>query len=473
MVTNNVLKTEAMDHHGLVAAIGKKLDIENKINLRLQTQNRDNSLTRGQSVMAMVINGLGFIERRLYFVQNFFKNKPVEKLLGVGVTYEKINDDNLGRTLDAIHEYGESKLFAEIAFEIGLENKAMTRFSHLDTTSISVEGEYDVAGIESEKGGNFNITHGYSKDHRPDLKQLMLSLTTTGPANFPIWLEALSGNSSDKENFIKTIEASKKFQDQFKMQESFVWVADAALYTKDKLLSKGNNVLWVTRVPETITEVKKIIQNDQKEFEWVDLKNGYLITPIESNYGGVKQRWILVFSEKAYQNEINTVKLMVERKEKSLKSAIKKFEKEIFYCEKDAEKAFRKFIKNHTIFTLDSDLKANYTSTDGKQGRPKKEEKVLKGYSVSVKYKINATEISKHENGRGRFLLATNDFNKDELPDSMILSEYKNQSKVEGCFKFLKDSSFFASEVYLKKPERVQALMFIMLNRCAKIKENA
>ena len=99
MVTNNVLKTEAMDHHGLVAAIGKKLDIENKINLRLQTQNRDNSLTRGQSVMAMVINGLGFIERRLYFVQNFFKNKPVEKLLGVGVTYEKINDDNLGRTL--------------------------------------------------------------------------------------------------------------------------------------------------------------------------------------------------------------------------------------------------------------------------------------------------------------------------------------------------------------------------------------
>lgn len=451
-----------MDHHGLVAVIGKMLKIENKIDSRLPMQNRKDSLTRGQSVMAMVINGLGFIERRLYMVQSFYKNKPVEKLLGKGVTYEKINDDNLGRTLDAIHEYGESKLFSEIAFEIGLEHKALTRFAHLDTTSISVEGEYDSAGAEIEKGGNFKITHGYSKNHRPDLKQLVLSLTTTGPASFPVWLEALSGNSSDKENFIHTIEASKKFQEQLRMQQSFAWVADAALYTKDKLLSKGNTIIWVTHVPETIKEAKEIVQKDQKEYEWVNLNNGYSITPIESNYGGVKQRWILVFSEKAFENECNTVKLMFERKEEALKSAIKKFAKEIFHCEKDATKSFKNFAKKHSLFILESTVDTVYTRPDGKKGRPKDEEKVLKGYSVDIKYQINNVEIAKHENARGRFILATNDLNKEELPDEMILSEYKNQSKVEGCFKFLKDPSFFASEVYLKKPERVQALMFIM-----------
>ncbi len=56
-----------------------------------------------------------------------------------------------------------------------------------------------------------NITHGHSKDHRPDLKQLVLSLTTTGDSSFPIWLEALSGNSSDKSSFIKTINSVKAF----------------------------------------------------------------------------------------------------------------------------------------------------------------------------------------------------------------------------------------------------------------------
>ncbi|MBF0363901.1 MAG: IS1634 family transposase [Oligoflexia bacterium] len=213
MDLSEVTKIESIAHHGLIAAIGKKLKIEEKINARF----REDSVTRGQSVMAMVINGLGFIERRLYMIQDFFSDKPIERLLGKNVTCDKLNDDNLGRTLDAIYEYNASKLFSEIAFEIGLEHNAMSRFAHLDTTSISVEGNYDSEVIDTQGGGaTFHITNGYSKDHRKDLKQLVLSLTTTGPASIPIWLETLSGNSADKENFIKTIEATKKFQEELK-----------------------------------------------------------------------------------------------------------------------------------------------------------------------------------------------------------------------------------------------------------------
>lgn len=463
MDLSSATKIESIAHHGLIAALGKILKIEEKINSRLPLQDRDESVTRGQSVMAMIINGLGFIERRLYMVQDFFSDKPVERLIGNNVTYEKLNDDNLGRTLDAIYDYNATKLFSEIAFEIGLEHNAMSKFAHLDTTSISVEGEYNREVIDTQgDGANFHITHGYSKDQRKDLKQLVLSLTTMGPASIPIWLETLSGNSADKENFIKTIESAKKFQEELKKSEPFVWVADAALYTKDKLLSKGNSVLWLTRIPETITEAKVLVQKNKDELTWIDLGNGYLICPQESNYGGVKQRWILVFSEQAFKKEINTVAIMLKKKEEALKSAIKKFGKEIYYCEKDANKAFTKFEKRNPLFKLESKIVRIEGQAEGKRGRPKEEDKILKGFKVEVEYTANEAEVLKHENARGKFILGTNDFDIARLPDTMILNEYKNQSKTEGSFRFLKDPSFFASEVYLKKPERIQALMFVM-----------
>jgi transposase len=63
---------------------------------------------------------------------------------------------------------------------------------------------------------------------------------------------------------------------------------------------------------------------------------------------------------------------------------------------------------------------------------------------------------------KGRFILATNQLNTDLLPDEKILSEYKEQSKTESGFKFIKDNSFEVSSIFLKKPERVDALMMIM-----------
>jgi transposase len=456
------IKVEIMAHHGLVAAIGKKLKIEDKVNARLIVQDREENISRGQSVMAMVINGLGFVERRLYMVEKFFTNKPVEHLLGKGVTSKHLNDDNLGRTLDAIHEYGVSKFFSEIAFEIGVENNAIGKTANLDTTSLAVDGRYNVSSNEGEECNEFVITHGHSKDHRPDLKQLVLSLTTTGPASIPIWLEALSGNSSDKSSFVKTIESAQKFQEELKAVEPFIWVADSALYTKDKLLSKGNSVLWVTRVPETLSESKQLTQKDKNEMAWIELPKGYSISPVESNYGGVKQRWFLVHSEEAYLNDVKAVKIMIEKKEKSLKDAIGKVEKEQFYCEKDAIKDFKKFAKKHSLFILGFEVISVYGKKNGKKGRPTEEEKIIKGYCLKISYKKNELEIKKHENARGRFVLATNDFNLEELPDEKILMEYKNQSKTEKAFRFLKDSSFYASEIYLKKPERIEALMAVM-----------
>ena len=60
----------------------------------------------GVAVKAMILNGLGFAHRALYLTPHFFRDKPVERLLGPGIAAGHLNDDTLGRALDAIHAFG-------------------------------------------------------------------------------------------------------------------------------------------------------------------------------------------------------------------------------------------------------------------------------------------------------------------------------------------------------------------------------
>jgi transposase len=252
------IKTQSLDHHGLVAAIAKDLKIVERIDKRLGDKHELSFVSIGQRVLAMIINGLGFTDERLYMVSSFFKDKPVEQLIGPQVKAAHLNDDTLAKALDAIAAYGSTKLFAEIAYEIGLEEGLLNGFAHLDTTSFSLEGSFE--GVDCPR-----ITFGFSKDHRADLKQVILSLTTSGPSSFPIWMEALDGNSSDKASFHKTIANMTAFQKELKLGPSFTWVADAALYTKDKLL-KTEGILWITRVPESIKEAKELCNPHSANF---------------------------------------------------------------------------------------------------------------------------------------------------------------------------------------------------------------
>jgi transposase len=77
--------------------------------------------------------------------------------------------------------------------------------------------------------------HGHSKDHRPDLKQLVIFLTTSGPAQLPNWYEGLDGNTSDKANFHKTLARIKALRGKRENTPEFLWVCDSALYSQDKL----------------------------------------------------------------------------------------------------------------------------------------------------------------------------------------------------------------------------------------------
>jgi transposase len=458
-VATDAIQTLPLDHHGLVAAVCKDLRIAERIDACLKVH-KDRKVSPGQAVVALILNGLGFTNRRLYLTPQFFKSKPVERLLDAPIQAEDLDDYTLGHALDEIHDYGASALFGTVAFGVALENNLLGNLNHLDTTSLSVTGEYANSRASEEEDAVIHITHGHSKDHRPDLKQAVLSLVVNGPASLPLWMEPLNGNSSDKKSFHETVKRVSAFQKQIDLDRNFKWVADSALYTADKLLLAKDH-LWLTRVPETVKEARTLVSKADGEIAWQEGGNGYKHATYVSHHGGMKQRWLLVYSEEAHAREKKTLERNLEKKEAALRKVIWHLGNEIFACERDAEHKVEKLKAEYPLYHVFEKIVPvlKYAS----RGKPGADEKpVVKGYKVDLMLERKEEEVEALLNRKGRFILATNDMDEAGYPDERMLSEYKEQQKVEGGFRFLKDPWFMVDSVFLKLPSRIEALMMVM-----------
>jgi len=454
-ISEGNIQTTAMDHYGLIAALCQDLKIAESIDSRL-TKDPQRKVSSGVAAVAMIINGLGFTNRRLYLTSQFFESKPVERLLGPEFEAKDFTDYTLGHALDDIADYGASKLFAEVAFKVALDNNLIGSKNHLDTTSLLVHGEYEV----NDDPKIVEVSHGFSKAHRPDLKQIVLSLVVNGPSSIPIWMDPLNGNSSDKTSFHETIKRVEEFRRQIDMKKDFKWIADSALYTKDQLL-KNNGYIWVTRVPEAITEAKNLVEKPNVEIIWEEREKGYKTSGYKSSYGGVEQRWLLVFSKQAYLREKKTLEKKLEKEEKELKQALWHFEKQKFHCRQDAFKNFEALKKEYKLHKIEAQVVPINRHTE--RGKPKKgTEKVTVGYKVETSFERDQAAITNLLNKKGRFILATNELDSKSYKDEQILEEYKEQQNVEGGFRFLKDPWFMVDSIFLKLPRRIESLMMIM-----------
>ncbi len=476
--TEDQFSGQPLDHHGLIAATIEKLGLVEKIDSRLPISRKNGAkVTMGQRVSAMILNGLGFIDSRLYMFPEFLENKPVARLLGQEVKAEYFNDDALGRCLDRIHDYGTTKLFSEIAFLIGAENKLLGSSVHFDSSSLSVYGEYrdqDIPTVADNQSTEEQktviqplaslpktpvITHGYSKDHRPDLKQVVINLATTGASGFPIWFESHSGNASDKKILREAAERMQKFCKTLSAAPAFLYVADSAMY--ESCLKDGGQLLWLSRVPEKHKAAKELLQRSDDDFCWRKCSNGYHICVIENQYKGTHQRWCIVSSEQAYHRETKTLNANIIKTEKRAEKDLWHLTCKNYGCEQDAMTALSSFNKKLKYHFTEAKI-ISVKKHKGK-GRPKNG-----AISETVNYKIEGAliqdkeRIEKLRRQKGRFILATNQLDRAQLPDEEMLPEYKEQSKTESGFKFIKDDAFEVSSVFLKKPSRISALMMVM-----------
>ncbi len=306
MESQSSVSVKQIHHLGLVAGMCNEIGLIKTIDQYILKPKRKVSV--GQAVQAMILNGLGFTGRALYLTPSFYRHRPVETLIGEGITAEDLHDDCLGTALDALYDEGITELFYKVASQALKTQGIDYRFVHLDSTTFSLHGEY--SDKEDGDPGEVSITKGYSKDRAPDLNQVVTSLMCSYQSTIPVWLEVLSGNASDKASFRESI---RQYRKQFTRKELPYFVADSALYSK-KSLVELEGVKWVTRVPETVGEAKKVIAALNRDSMTVCDDPNYRYCTHSSDHADIRQRWIVVFSQKAHDREMKTFTKNMEKK---------------------------------------------------------------------------------------------------------------------------------------------------------------
>jgi transposase len=190
--------------------------------------------------------------------------------------------------------------------------------------------------------------------------------------------------------------------------------------------------------------------------------DGYRYQEIEEEYAGIKQRWLLVYSQQAYEREYKTLTKNIRKENEEEGKRLWHLSNQAFACEADALKAAAQFNRKLKYHKLQYEIKVkNYYCGKGRPGAAEKPAK--QEYYVSGDLLIDSEAVRIAASRKGFFIIATNELNNKELTCEQMLSVYKAQGvSVERGFRFLKDPQFYAESLYLKLPQRIMALIMIM-----------
>ncbi|EAM48177.1 IS1634-like element ISCwa1 family transposase [Crocosphaera watsonii] len=453
------IQVKNLDHLGIVAGLIDEIGIVKIINNKLGIDVRE-KISAGTVVKSILINGLGFVSRPLYLFSQFFQDKAIEKLLGERIKPDYLNDDKIGRVMDELYKYGLNDIFIEVVLEVIKKFKIDLKYSHLDPTSFHLDGEYkreeDKEKQEEEKiikERPIFIKKGYSRDHRPDLKQCVLDLITSQDGDIPLFVRVGDGNESDKAVFGKVLVEFKK---QIKFDS--IMVCDSALYGQENL-QLIQHLKWITRVPMTIKKAKELVQNIEVEEVKDEDKEKRSDLNLESytwkeeivTYGGIKQTWLIVLSEKRQKSDLEKLEKQLSQEEKKSQKFLKEIQSEEFEHPQAARYKLKAINKKLRLLEIkEVELIETYS---------KKKEKIYKMISLIIK---KDEEISRKTKEAGKFILATNLVEENKLEASEILITYKNQQSTERGFRFLKDPLFFTDSFFVEKPERIETMLFLM-----------
>ncbi|MGB3642173.1 MAG: IS1634 family transposase [Rivularia sp. (in: cyanobacteria)] len=453
------IEIKNIDHLGIVAGIIDSIGLVEIINKYCGSEPGE-KISSGQVVKAMILNGLGFVSSPLYLFSEFFQDKPCEYLIGKGVKAEYLNDDKLGRVMDKLFIKGLTEIFLAISINVKTQFDISSKSSHLDSSSLHLHGEYN-NNLPSVTFGNLNendernspqaieITHGYSRDHRPDLKQFIIELISSGDGDIPIFFEAASGNQSDSSNFPKIF---LEYKDKIKEPDSLM-VADAALYSA-KNVNLLSGMKWLCRVPLTIGIAKDKVSTLLSTDFITSCLPGYYYCSRTVNYGGIEQRWLIVESSERKKSDLRQLEKRISKSKINVSNQFKKLLNSKFMSQQEAIKSVDNLNKKLKYHQID---RVEYNTTKSKN---KPDQNTF--YQVNALISENITAIKIAYNSAGRFVLATNILEEESLSNDEMLSEYKAQQSCERGFGFIKDPLFFADSLFLKSPERIQAMAMIM-----------
>lgn len=459
------------DYHPLLGQLMNKMQLPQIINEAVDKPNSQAKLDSGTMIAGMILNLLSDSKIRLYRLSHFFEDKPMPLIFpwNPEVKAEDFTEDRGGDVLDELFRANPQKVFSMVTQNNLKLFDIASGSVHVDTTSKNFCGAY-----ETDETPPIDITYGYSKDKRPDLKQIMFGVGTSVDG-VPILGEVLSGNTSDKtfnNGWIKTVRQALQKNDT----DFLLYTADSEAVTEDNFkLLKEYKMDIISRLPERYNLADELINQAITEGNWIELgtfsdnKNAavYKSASFERELFGEKYRCVVVHSSSLDKRKVKALDSRMEKEKRELDKITEEIGKREFFCEKDAQIEIEKFHKEnkHELHTLTSEIiEVEKDVKREKPGRPKKGEVPLKEKKYIVKLESTRDEIAYNSAKEkcGIFVLITTLLNMLMYTDREILCQYKGQQSAENIFKFLKDPTFVGAYC-LKNPERIVAFGYVLL----------
>lgn len=209
----------------------QRIGLEQLLDQHVPTRDRRCAVAHAQA-LAVLLRSI-IVEREPIYRQQETAVGFAPELFGLyAAQMGQLGDDRIGRALDRLFDADRAALLTEVVLAVG--QKFGVRFDqlHNDSTSVRLCGQYRSATGHPIRGRTAPaITYGYSKDHRPDLKQLLFILTTEAESGVPVQFRVADGNTNDSITHIDTWNALRAVAGR----ADFLYVADSKLCSHDNM----------------------------------------------------------------------------------------------------------------------------------------------------------------------------------------------------------------------------------------------
>lgn len=454
---------------GLIAGLCQAIGVDQVFNELLTSEiGRPPEIAYGD-LAQMFLMSMGDEHHPLSRLEEYLETLDLEALIKCKVEKNQLNDDRFGGFLDQMHQAGGAEILSAIAVRAFNHYGILLKSVNYDTTSKIMWGEYQT---QEGVAGTIDITFGHSKQHRPDKKQMILSMGTT--QGICIDGRVHSGNQSDKTYNIENLDRAVEMKARFKTDDEspFFYIADSAAFTKaflDKARLAKMDV--ITRMPDNINECKLVIEKALDVLETLPTyffpssitPTMYQVMSDHCIYEGIPLSLGICYSQKLENTKFKLIQKQVIKERDTIEAQLKILKKRPFACSEDAhleieklKKTVLKKAKYHTvIFQITQ-------QTIKRPGRPSKDSALNSSrteYTIHSEIELNQAAVDRAIQRECMFVVASTAVTMSGIE---ILREYKSQSAVERKFQFLK-SPQFVNALYVDSPRRAESLGYLML----------
>jgi transposase len=421
--------------------------------------------------LGVVLTNLLLARQPLYALSAWAARRAPEYL---GLRPEQLpllNDDRLGRALDHFQRADLASLLTALVVHVVREFAVTLEELHQDTTTITLSGDYDGQAPAEAAERPPRITFGYNKDHRPDLKQLLLSITITDDGAVPVHCKLYDGNTSDDQvhrdswSFLRGVIGSS----------SFLYVADSKLCTRENMqFIASQHGRFLTVMPRTRAEDKWFRGHLQtEEVVWEEVhrqphprrKDGADVVyhGVESprlSSEGYRVLWYRSSQKEEQDRQARAARL--GRAHDRLEGLQASGRRRAWRTEAEARQAAGRIATEEQVEALLRVVTEREVTEEFRQrgpGRPGPDTDYERVEIVHyrVRFEEDGEAVRREARCDGLFPLLTND---KELGLREALGKYKYQPFVEKRHEQLK-TVFGVMPMWLKKPGRVASMLWL------------